>query len=154
MWVPSGENTSKIFLIQSNVCRKVELYAKVKAVPFHFRKNNVWTLASKVGIPKSTIHDALKKGLLKHTRNTIRPILTDKNKADRVVYCCSFVQDGQFVDMLERVDIDEKWFYMTEVATSYILVPGETPPHRTCKHKSHIEKVCVSLQWRDRNRIP
>jgi hypothetical protein len=56
--------------------------------------------------------------------------------------------------MLERVDIDEKWFYMTEVATSYILVPGETPPHRTCKHKSHIEKVCVSLQWRDRDRIP
>ena len=36
----------------------VELYAKVKAVPFHFRKN-VWTLACKVGIPKSTIHDAL-----------------------------------------------------------------------------------------------
>ena len=118
----------------------VELYAMVKAVPFHFCKN-VRTLAYKVGIHKSNIHDALKKGLLKHTQNTIRPILTDKNKADRVVYCCSFVQDGQFVDMLERVDIDEKWFYMTEVATSYILVPGETPPHRTCKHKSHIEKV-------------
>jgi hypothetical protein len=50
----------------------VELYAKVKAVPFHFHKN-VRTLASKVGIPKSMIHDALKKGLLKHTRNTIRP---------------------------------------------------------------------------------
>jgi len=122
----------------------VELYAKVEAVPFHFRKN-VWTLASKVSIPKSTIHDALKKGLLKHTWNTLRPILTDKNKADRVVYCCSFVQDGQFVDMLERVDIDEKWFYMTEVATSYILVPGETPPHRTCNNKSRIEKVMCLL---------
>ncbi len=36
----------------------VELYAKVKAVPFHFCKN-VRTLACKVGIPKSTIHDAL-----------------------------------------------------------------------------------------------
>jgi hypothetical protein len=71
----------------------VELYAKVKAVPFHFRKN-VWTLAFKVGIPKSTIHDAFKKGLLKHTQNMIRPILTDKHKADRTVYCCSFVQDG------------------------------------------------------------
>ena len=109
------------------------------------------TLASKVGIPKSRIHDALKKGLLEHTQNTIRPILTDKNKADRVVYCCSFVQDGQFVDMLERVDIDEKWFYMTEVATSYILVPGETPPHQACKHKSHIEKVmCLTAVARPR----
>ena len=118
----------------------VELYAKVKAVPFHFCKN-VRTLACKVGIPKSTIHNLLKKGLLKHTRNKIRPILTDKNKADRVVYCCSFVQDGQFVDMLDGVDIDEKWFYLTEFATSYILVPGETPPHQKCKPKSHIKKV-------------
>ena len=125
-------------------------YEEVKAVPFHYHKN-LRTLAFQVGIPKSTIHDALKKGLLKHTRNTIRPILTDKNKADRVVYCCSFVQDGQFVDMLERVDIDEKWFYMTEVATSYILVPGETPPHQTCKHKSHIEKVmCLTAVARPR----
>ena len=82
----------------------------------------------------------------------IRPILTDKNKADRVVYCCSFVQDGQFVDMLERVDIDQKWFYMTEVATiSYILVPGETPPRRTYKHKSHIEEVmCLTAVVRPR----
>jgi hypothetical protein len=65
------------------------------------------TLAFKVDIPKSTTHDMLKNGLFKHTRNTIRPIVTDKNKADRVVYCCSFVRDGQFTDMLERVDIDE-----------------------------------------------
>jgi hypothetical protein len=83
----------------------MEFYAKVKAVPFHFYKN-VRTFAFKVGIRKSTIHDASKKGLLKHTRNTIRPILTDINKADMVVFCCSFVQDGKFIDMLERVDID------------------------------------------------
>jgi hypothetical protein len=64
------------------VISAVELrYEEVKAVPFHYRKN---VLAFQVGIPKSTLHDALKKGLLKHTRNTIRPILTDKNKADRV----------------------------------------------------------------------
>ena len=106
----------------------VELCEKVNAVPFHYRKN-VLTLVFQVGIPKSTIHDALKKGLLKHTRNTIRPILTDKNKTDRVRCYCSFVQNGQFTDMLDRVDIDEKWFYLTEVATSYILVPGEIPPH-------------------------
>ena len=53
--------------------------------------------------------------------------------------------------MLERVDLDKKWFYMTEVATSYILVPGETPPHQTCKHKSHIEKVmCLTAVARPR----
>jgi len=46
--------------------------------------------------------------------------------------------------MLERVDIDEKWFYMTEVATSYILVPGETPPHQTCKQQESHQKGYVS----------
>jgi hypothetical protein len=67
------------------------------------------------------------------------------------VYCCSFVQDDQFVDMSERVDIDEQWFYITEVATSFILVPGETPPHQTYKHKSHIEKVmCLTAVARPR----
>ncbi len=114
----------------------------MKAVPFQYRKN-VQTLAFKIGISKSTVNNASKKGLLKHTYNSVRPILTDKNKADRVNYCLSFVQDGQFTDILERVDIDKKWFYLTltELATSYILVPGETPPHQTCKHKSHIKKI-------------
>jgi hypothetical protein len=118
-------------LPSSGCARKIsvaELHERVKAVPFQYRKN-VRTLAFKIGIPKSTVHDALKKGLLKHTCSSIRPILTDKNKADRVNYCLSFEQDGHFTDILERVDIDEKWFHMTEVATSYILVPGETPPH-------------------------
>jgi hypothetical protein len=41
----------------------VELYENVQAVTFHYRKN-VPTLAFKVSIPKSTIHNALKKGLL------------------------------------------------------------------------------------------
>ncbi len=63
-----------------------ELYEKVKAVPFHSYHKNVRILAFKIGIPKTTIQDALKKCLLKHTHNTIRPILTDKNKGDRVGY--------------------------------------------------------------------
>ena len=81
----------------------VELCKKVKAVPIHYHKN-VWTLAFKVGIPKSTIHNALKKGLLKHTHNTTMLILTD-NKTDIVGCCISFVQNGHFTDMLERVII-------------------------------------------------
>jgi hypothetical protein len=67
----------------------MELYEKVKALPFQYCKN-VQTLAFKVGIPMSTIHHTLKKGLLKHT-------LTDKNKAARAMYCRSFVWDGQCV---------------------------------------------------------
>ena len=79
----------------------------------------------------------MKLGLLKSSKNSIKPILMPKNKLDRVNYCHSFV--------LDRVDIDEKWFYLSQKVTSFILVPGEVPPLRLCKHKNHIEKaMCLT----------
>ena len=116
----------------------------MKAVPFHFCKN-IRTLSFKIGIPRSTIQQAMKLGLLKSSKNSIKPILMPKNKLDRVNYCHSFVQDNSFVDMLDRVNIDEKWFYLSQKIISYILVPGEVPPYRTCLHKSHITKaMCLT----------
>ena len=55
--------------------------------------------------------------------------------------------------MLNRVDIDidEKWFYLTQVNTKFILVPGEKPPHRVARHKSHIPKAtCLTAVARPR----
>ena len=128
-----------------------ELQNRVKAVPFNFRKN-IRTLAYKVGIPQTTLHRALKMGCLQKSKNSIKPFLTPKNKTDRVTYCRSFVEeDGWFGDMMDRVDIDEKWFYLSEVVTTYYLVPGEVPPHRTCSHKSHIIKaMCLTAMARPR----
>jgi hypothetical protein len=53
--------------------------------------------------------------------------------------------------MLDRVDFDKKWFYITTVNASYIIVPGEEPPTRRCKHKSHLIKVmCLTAMARPR----
>ncbi len=53
--------------------------------------------------------------------------------------------------MLDCADINEKWFYLTQHTARYIVVPGEAAPHRTCKHKSHIEKVmCLTAIARPR----
>jgi hypothetical protein len=88
----------------------------------------------------------MKLGLLKSSKNSIKPILMPKNKLDRVNYCHSYVQDNSFVDMLDPVDIDEKWFYLSQKVTSFILVPGEVLPRRLCKHKNHIEKaMCLTV---------
>jgi hypothetical protein len=103
-----------------------ELHMRVKAVPFHFRKN-LRTLSFKIGIPRSTIQRAMKLELLKSSKNSSKPILTPKNKLDRVAHCHSFVQDNSFVDMVNRVDINEKWFYLSQKVTNFILVPGEVP---------------------------
>jgi hypothetical protein len=49
------------------------------------------------------------------------------------------------VDVLDPVDINEKQFFLSEVITSFILVPGEAPPIHLCKHKSHIQKATMCL---------
>lgn len=118
-----------------------ELYERVKNVPFSERQN-YRTLAIKVKVSRPVLQRAVKNGMLLRTTSSIKPLLTDVNKLARVAYCKSFVgPDNCFLAMLDRVDIDEKWFYITRSTQSYIIVPGETIPNRTCKHKSHIEKV-------------
>ena len=47
--------------------------------------------------------------------------------------------------MLDPVDINEKWCYLSQKVTSFIMVPGEIPPLHLCKHKSHIKKaMCLT----------
>jgi len=129
-----------------------ELQAMVKEVPFSDRQD-LRSLAIKVGIPKSTLHRALKYGALQRTTSSIKPHLTPHNMIQRVDYCRSFIEsaDNYFSDMMDRVDIDEKWFYITKKRSKYIVVPGEEAPIRTCKHKSHLVKVmCLTAVARPR----
>ena len=53
---------------------------------------------------------------------------------------CPRTATQKFDNMYDYVHIDEKWFYMTKINTNYYFVPGETPPHRTCKSKRYITK--------------
>ena len=75
----------------------------------------------------------MKLELLKSSKNSSKPILTPKNKLDHVAYCHSFFQDNSFVDMVNHVDINEKWFYLSQKVTNFILVPGEVPLLCLCK---------------------
>ena len=128
-----------------------DLHRRVGAVPFKDRKC-IRSLGKKVGIPRATLGRALKLGLLKTTKSHIKPILTPENKATRVAYCLSNLdQQNCFLPMFNRVDIDEKWFYLTQINTRYILVPGEKPPHRAARHKNHIPKaMCLTAMARPR----
>ena len=50
-------------------------------------------------------------------------------------------ENGLHNDLYDEVHLDEKWFYMTRDHSHYILAAGESDPHRTTRHKGHIEKV-------------
>ena len=109
-------------------------------------------MAAKISVPATTLNRCLKSGVLNKTRSAVKPVLTCANKVERVKYCKSFInQDGNFKDMHKRIDIDEKWWYITKVKTGYIVAPGEKAPDRKVKHKSHIPKVmCLAASARPR----
>ena len=85
-----------------------------------------------------------------HT-SSLKPSLSAENKAQRLLYCLSFVEkrpystraerEWYFQDMYDTVHVDEKWFYLTKDHRRYLLAPGENAPVRSVQHKSHIEKV-------------
>ena len=134
-----------------------------RAIPdIHLSKRRtLHSLASELGVPKSTLHRIKCKDdniIIPHS-NAVKPSLTDENKLSRILYAvehCEPALDangyrlrnagGQlseilFDDFENDVMVDEKWFFICEEDLHCYLTAGEEPPQRTVKHKSHIIKV-------------
>ena len=108
---------------------------KIKSIPLRLRQN-IRTMAQQLGTSRSTLHDRIKEGLIKPHSNAIKPFLNDANKIARLEFAISMLdplKPDMFQDMMDRVHIDEKWFFITITNNRYYLADGEEPPHRTCK---------------------
>lgn len=115
--------------------------------PVHFNRRRTYRSFGRAsGIPKSTLFDLKKRGdLTKYTVHT-KPVLSEKNKADRVKFALAHAgtsaPDFTFQDMNNVVHIDEKWFYIMPLSRSMLLLKGETPPPNMKAHsKRYIMKV-------------
>jgi hypothetical protein len=128
-----------------------DLQTSLKQIPFS-RRTTYRSCAAALAIPLTTLYKAMKRGVFQVAGSAIKPHLTDRNKTERLSYCLSFVNaDGSFSDMLDRVDINEKRFYITRVKQQYIICPDEIVPHCTARHKNHIIKVmCLTAMARPR----
>lgn len=104
-------------------------------------------LASETKIPKSTLHDALKRGDIVRRTNSLKPLLTNQNKFDRMRFALSFIRrmphENKFVfdNMRNVVHVDEKWFYLKRENQRMYLGPEEVMPERSTKSKHFIPKV-------------
>ena len=116
--------------------------ATIGQTPFSQRQT-LRSMSNATSIPASTLCAMRKKGWFLRHSNAIKPLLTEENKIARLIFAKSFVnpRTQRFDAMYDYVHIDEKWFYMTKINANYYLVPGEEPPHRTCKSKRYITKV-------------
>ncbi|XP_074374318.1 uncharacterized protein LOC141714716 [Apium graveolens] len=84
---------------------------------------------------------------IKRHSNSIKPLLTDKNKKSRVEFFLSMLDgdsppnNSRFAAMDDIIHIDEKWFYLIKKSESYYLLKDEEEPQRTCKSKIFVLKV-------------
>ncbi|XP_074303611.1 uncharacterized protein LOC141638061 [Silene latifolia] len=107
-----------------------------------------------LGVSQSTVNRWVKAKLIDSHTNAVKPLLTDKNKLDRLIYCLSQLQydklTKQFVfkDQSNVVHMDEKWFFITKPSQRFYVGKKEKRPHRCVQSKRFITKVmfmcCVS----------
>jgi hypothetical protein len=132
-----------------------EFKEAVKGVELKSRRS-IRKLGRQIGVPATTISNILNPRkpepgvnpiLVRHV-SKLKPTLTDVNRLERFLYCSEQVNKNtlqlvrpKFLDQMDRVHIDEKWFNMCQDGETYILVEGEAPPERHVKHKNFIGKV-------------
>ena len=123
-----------------------DIQQKIEAV--HISNRTTFRRMEKAtGISKSTLHRALQKQIIVRHRNSVKPLLSDANKIERLrfalenVHYISRNRRFEFKNMYNMVHIDEKWFHVMKVNEKYYLTPGEERPHRTTQSKKYIGKI-------------
>jgi hypothetical protein len=114
-------------------------------VPINKRKT-LRKLAAAIGVSHSTLarmkndHDDC---VIRPHSNAIKPTLEGHHKFARVLYAVAHMNLDMetYHHYYDFVHVDEKWFFLTEADLFAYLVPGEAPPERSTRHKSHILKV-------------
>nr|GMD13246.1 Transposase, Tc1-like protein [Ipomoea batatas] len=118
----------------------------VARIPLN-RRTTIRSMASALSMSKTSLHRRVKEGSLKSHSNAIKPMLTEENRKVRLQFCISMIDSSSshnnpsFIDMYDRIHIDEKWFFLSRTSQKYYLLPEEDEPYRTCKSKKFITKV-------------
>ena len=75
--------------------------------------------------------------------NSLKPVLMEENKVAWLIMAldaCDLQDPTKFLDMMDRIHVDEKWFFLSRQKQRYLLLPEENPK-QCVKSKLHITKV-------------
>ena len=121
--------------------------SRTATIPLNKRRT-ICSQARCLGVPRSTLHDIFQLQELKRITSTIKPTLKPHNKIARLKFCLSMMDERwisspwpSFKPMTNMVHIDDKWYDMTRVKSSYYVLPGEEEPNRTVHNTHSIGKV-------------
>ena len=127
----------------------VEMRQAIEALPSH-RRQNLRQISNAIGVPLATLHRYNREPdetiILPHS-SPLYPYLTEEHRSARVFYALSKLDltTGRYDGCYQRVDVDEKWFFLTLMQLKMYLTQREIDdgkkPVRRVVHKIHIVKV-------------
>ena len=115
----------------------------IKNIPLRKRRTQR-KLAASLGVSKTTVQRWIVDSTIWVHCNSLKPVLTEENKVAWLIMALESRNPNdllKFLDMMDRVHVDEKWFFLSRQRERYLLLPEEKNPKRCVKSKSHITKV-------------
>ncbi|XP_057532677.1 uncharacterized protein LOC130810579 [Amaranthus tricolor] len=104
-------------------------------------------VATCLDLAPTTVWRLIRRGEIKAHSNPLDPSLTDANKARRVEWILSLIQEDtihhhpMYKGMYDFIHIDEKWFYLTKKTQRVYLAHKEKIPYRAAKSSKFIPKA-------------
>ena len=115
----------------------------IKNIPLQKRRTQR-KLAASLGVSKTTVQRWIVDSTIRVHCNSLKPVLTEENKVAWLIMALESRDPNdpsKFLDMMDRVHVDEKWFFLSRQRERYLLLPEEKNPKRCVKSKSRITKV-------------
>ena len=93
-------------------------------------------LAASLGVSKTMVQCWIVDSTIRVHCNSLKPVLMEENKVARLIMALEAhdPQDpSKFLDMMDRIHVDEKWFFLSQQRARYLLLPEEKNPKRCVK---------------------
>ena len=115
----------------------------IKNIPLHKRRTQR-KLAVSLGVSKTTVQRWIVDSTIRVHCNSLKPVLMEENKVARLIMAleaCDPQDPTKFLNMMDRIHTDEKWFFLSWQRERYLLLPEEKNRKQCVKSKLHITKV-------------
>ena len=121
--------------IPAKNCRKRPIYPSevvcegIKNIPLQ-KRHTQRKLVTSMGVSKTTVHHWVVDSTICILLNSLKPVLTEENKVAQLFMALDS-QDTQdltkFLDIMQRIHVDEKWFFLSQQKEISHFATGEEP---------------------------
>ena len=101
-------------------------------------------LKESLGVSKTMVHCWIVDSTIQVHSNSLKPVLTEENKVAQLIMVldsCDPQDPIKFLDMMDPIHMDEKWFFLSWQKERYLILPEEKNRNWCVKSKLHITKV-------------